>query len=560
MKHYSPIIAGMLLLLLSFCVWGQVSKASTEYENNDSFQEANDLLFSQNGSEQIISKVDSILEDRYDHDYYRINLDKPGKIDVKITDHQNTKFGVKLYLSANGSPEEDWHTSYNQHSTTNQIFSSGLDKGQYYIVVDYYDGEDEKVPYTLEVDYTPSQYYEKENNDNLAQANSVNLNQIYNGFADSSASDYYTFKVTDNGETNIKLLPSKSTKFSVQLYNASEERLEDWYTYYSEDTDMINIIDTGLSPGNYYLRIKAYDGDNYNVPYSFSVNFKKDAFFEKEPNDDMSQSDNLELNQVRRGTISSSSDIDYYRLNLKKNTSMGLYLTRPVDTRFGIRIFDQDGNYYEDSITNYGQGTNDRLSNVSLKAGTYFVKIYYYEGEHRKVPYTLKITERDTTPPPTPKVNAITDKHTVITGTGEPNTTILIKKGNTLFNSGKVGSNGRFSISIPKIKGGTSLQISNKDLEGNESRSVSIKVKDTTPPANPTVNKVTHSNVYISGKTEPSVKVVIKLGSKIIASGTSNSKGAYYIKIGKQKSGNSLSITAIDTSGNQSHATVIKVK
>ncbi|PGZ95539.1 hypothetical protein COE51_19770, partial [Bacillus pseudomycoides] len=59
-------------------------------------------------------------------------------------------------------------------------------------------------------------------------------------------------------------------------------------------------------------------------------------------------------------------------------------------------------------------------------------------------PYTT-VTVQDKTAPLAPKVNAITDKNTEVTGTAEANTLVYVKVGSTIIGRGKTDATGKFS-------------------------------------------------------------------------------------------------------------------
>ncbi|MEH7612194.1 Ig-like domain-containing protein, partial [Gottfriedia acidiceleris] len=111
-----------------------------------------------------------------------------------------------------------------------------------------------------------------------------------------------------------------------------------------------------------------------------------------------------------------------------------------------------------------------------------------------------------------------------------------------------------------KQKAGTVLSVVSIDKAGNSSATVQVKVIDKTPPKAPTVNKVSNKTKYITGKAEPGAKVVVKKGSTKIGEVTASSSGKFTIKLKSYlKTGTTLTITAVDKSGNVSHSTTIKV-
>ncbi|WP_186304299.1 Ig-like domain-containing protein, partial [Staphylococcus epidermidis] len=64
-----------------------------------------------------------------------------------------------------------------------------------------------------------------------------------------------------------------------------------------------------------------------------------------------------------------------------------------------------------------------------------------------------------------------------------------------------------FSVAIKKQKAGTKLQVYAVDKAGNKSDAVAVTVIDKTPPAMPTVSKVSNRDLKVSGKAEAGSKI-----------------------------------------------------
>lgn len=54
------------------------------------------------------------------------------------------------------------------------------------------------------------------------------------------------------------------------------------------------------------------------------------------------------------------------------------------------------------------------------------------------------VTVQDKTAPAAPKVNAVSDQDTKVTGAAEANSTVTVKVGTTTVGTAKAGANGRF--------------------------------------------------------------------------------------------------------------------
>jgi len=86
-------------------------------------------------------------------------------------------------------------------------------------------------------------------------------------------------------------------------------------------------------------------------------------------------------------------------------------------------------------------------------------------------------TVMDLTPPKKPTVSPVTTRSTVIKGTGEQYTTVIITKGSKELKRGTVTKKGTFAVNIPNQKNGTVLTVRLKDAGGNLSAPLVITVK-----------------------------------------------------------------------------------
>ncbi|PAD80575.1 hypothetical protein CHH57_24470, partial [Niallia circulans] len=71
-------------------------------------------------------------------------------------------------------------------------------------------------------------------------------------------------------------------------------------------------------------------------------------------------------------------------------------------------------------------------------------------------------------------------------------------------------------------------------------KEVVVKVVDKTAPSLSKVNSVSDSAISVTGKTEAKAAVIVKAGSKVLGKATADEKGAFKVKIAKQKAGTKL--------------------
>jgi len=173
-----------------------------------------------------------------------------------------------------------------------------------------------------------------------------------------------------------------------------------------------------------------------------------------------------------------------------------------------------------------------------------------------------KIIVTDEMPPAAPKVNAVSNTSTFVSGKTSANLQVKIKdKSNKVIASGNATNKGDFKITIKKQKAGTVLYVTATSKAKKESKGTKIVVKDDMPPAAPKVNSASNKSTVITGKTVAGLEVKIKNSSKkVIASGNANSKGDFKITIKKQKAGTALYVTATSKAKKESKATKLVIK
>jgi hypothetical protein len=167
----------------------------------------------------------------------------------------------------------------------------------------------------------------------------------------------------------------------------------------------------------------------------------------------------------------------------------------------------------------------------------------------------------DKTAPSAPVVAEVKDYDKVVTGRGEVGASVVVRQGTTIVATGKVDSYGKFVVQMNSAKkAGTILYVSLTDAAGNKSAATKVVVIDKTPPALPSVNKVTSRSSSISGKAEANAYVYVNVGTKVIVSTKANQFGTYAAAIAKQRAGTVLDVFAKDAAGNIGKSTRVVVK
>jgi VCBS repeat-containing protein len=161
----------------------------------------------------------------------------------------------------------------------------------------------------------------------------------------------------------------------------------------------------------------------------------------------------------------------------------------------------------------------------------------------------------DTTPPDAPVI-ALNPAGTQITGTAEPNSSILITNNNgEIVGRTTTDGNGNFVATLsPAQTNGQLISVVASDAAGNQSPAATVNAADTTPPQAPGNLQVADDGQSISGTAEPGSTVTIKgADGTVIGETTANGDGTFSTPISPaQTNGEVLTVIATDGSGNVS--------
>jgi Bacterial Ig domain/S-layer homology domain len=215
-------------------------------------------------------------------------------------------------------------------------------------------------------------------------------------------------------------------------------------------------------------------------------------------------------------------------------------------------------------------GTEELGTTVVKEDGTFNITIPLQKaGEKLTVTATdqagneseiQEVVVKDVTSPEAPVVKEVSDYSTEITGTAEAETTVSVKAGTKELGSTVVKEDGSFKIIIPVQLAGIKLTVIATDEAGNQSESLEIAVKDTTPPELPIVTEVTNQTSIITGIAETGSTVSVQNETGELGSSTVGEDGQFSISIPPQTVETKLIVKASDYAGNQSDLQEIIVK
>ncbi|MHA7139624.1 cell wall-binding repeat-containing protein [Rossellomorea arthrocnemi] len=381
-KVLTSLIFTGLILFISFSHYN-VAKAAGEVESNNTIQTATKLNLNTNYTGTIQSYDDV--------DYYKFNLSKAGNVTISADLVPEDGWRFEL-MDKNGNTYTEFISDYDSFVSGTEDVDVGLPAGEYYVkVVDQ--TYSVNVPYNFQVKFKESNYYEKEFNNTLQTANTVELNKSYEGSIQDvyGDADWYQFNLTKPGNVSFKIDRVVGSSWDVEILDGDGNTFTSVYTKYDNYANGQEVLDIGLPSGKYFIKIT---NNNYGTrtPYKFSVDFKDSNYFEKEFNNSLSTANQIEVNKQYQGVLQDKyGEADFYKFSIEKAGNTTIEVDRVVGSSWDFEVLDKNGNQYTEFHTQYdsyadGQATVD----LGLPAGEFFIKVTNYSGS-TGVGYKFKV-------------------------------------------------------------------------------------------------------------------------------------------------------------------------
>ncbi len=187
----------MLLITVLFGIFTVTACAASEYEPNNTKEEANYIY--------VNTDVVGNLSDSSDADWFMFSTWADGYISVNFEHEilQSTSGYWRLYVYQYDGVttvlnyNTYWVFAGNAAGKTSQI---GLEAGTYFIKIQYEPYKHSDVMYRFCINYTQTKYTELEPNSSMKSATPIAVNADYEGaLADSDDVDWYGFRLPTDG-------------------------------------------------------------------------------------------------------------------------------------------------------------------------------------------------------------------------------------------------------------------------------------------------------------------------------------------------------------------------
>ncbi len=358
-----------------------------------------------------------------DVDWYSFTLDEAKLINVDFGHEAFENTGVYWYVDI---LETDGTTSiYKQSITGNKDFSQTVDislpAGDYYLkITPYSEYTYSSMQYSFTLNSEVRENWEVENNDVKSKANVIDVNTIYNSnIKNSSDVDYFKFSTETDGYVSLDFLheaiESTSTYWKVIFYE-DDAVTEIHSMSIAGNKELTSTPNIGLPAGDYYVKIVP-NSSSYifttdlaeTVNTQLTVKFTESTVWETENNNSKSKANSLELATDKSGSISTSSDADWYKFEVTKDGTYNVNFNhKTIDDSYSywnMTVYEDDGVTKVDSCYVKGD-VEDTSLEVELTAGVYYIKAED-STSHSAIDYSVRVSEVSTTDTPDNPVNDI---------------------------------------------------------------------------------------------------------------------------------------------------------
>lgn len=364
-----------------------------ESEPNNEIKNANEI--------DVNVKYSGALKNEDDVDYYKLRLDKKGKIIIKLT-HPKIDEGGEFWITSLLSQQEDIRVEMRSSGRDAETKSSPVRvmPGVYYIKISRYHYSNEKYTMTVLFEEEDDSYENEPNDDLNSQAMTINLDKEYTGnLTTENDIDYYKFSISEKRKVWINFTHDKisgnSTFWKVSLFGDSDGSLLDFDS--SGENAKIISDSVRLPAGNYYIRINGYHWSD--LDYTFCVcSQQEEVDTENEDNGDYSSATPIVVGTSIIGNLQSKNDVDFYKFDLQNTSSIKVTFTHNrVDSGNVFWKFELYNVEFSDAIRNSEDNatigiSGDSPENIlsewnSLPAGTYYLKVYnnYYNNSDYEI-------------------------------------------------------------------------------------------------------------------------------------------------------------------------------
>lgn len=316
---------------------------------------------------------------------YTFTLSEAGKVKLSLQNNKDSEWHAEIYGKDVYPVYADVYTSTGTDGDKSQT-EVGLAKGTYYIKIKSKHMGAEN-PYSMKLEYTKKKNVEIENNDTLAAAALLPLEQTFSGsISKVFDEDYYKVIIPKNGQLKLSVKTDVPQDWTVTIRDKNEKWRGEWDFSKVPQENGYQTNKIGLSEGTYYL---SFQGEYARMPYELKTSFASTAeYYEEETNNSQTSATSMLLNKEYVGDLAYRLDRDYYKFTLPADGKVTFSFSQNANAKWKASILNANATIYSDD-------SKDRKKVASvptgLAKGTYYILVEDPKGTALKTPYTLKV-------------------------------------------------------------------------------------------------------------------------------------------------------------------------
>lgn len=345
-------------------------EANVELENNNTAQNATPVALN--------TPYSASLSSSKDVDFFTFMLNEACAVNVTLntsgSGSKSTLYAYAVYNAADGTRLASVSVPGNaQLSETGNLY---LAAGVYYVqVAKGSSSTNEEYVITVHVDQAG--FMEAESNDTQVTANAVPVNEdVYGSFSREGDIDFFAFTLDTDAviQPRFSFTPTDSSSKTYVLTILDSARHELLKVNIGGKESAKILAPLALPAGAYTVKLEnpRFVRQDYTLHI---VSMAVDAS-EHEPNDSAGLATVLNIGQARTGVLSSDADVDYYKLNFARQTTVTLRFSftqsTSTSTAFVLSI-EQNGK--TQWSTNVKGDSGSMEQQLQFPAGEYYLKV-----------------------------------------------------------------------------------------------------------------------------------------------------------------------------------------
>ena len=378
-----------LVLVMVLTMLPVTALALEDTEPNDTLPTAQEFA--------LCDTINGTIGAKKEVDWYKFTLAASGKVTFKMTSYMDA-YSMWLFDADGGELSEKWSKQADASTgmrTDSYVFH--LTEGTYYILVsgEYNEGnswnEYATGSYTIKTDYVNANATEKEDNDNIAQAEALPLfGSVMGQIALTDKNDFFKIELPASGKLVLDM-DAYLSYHCIVLFNEDGDELwaknnVQWDASAGKHHGSYSMH---LIAGTYYIKVTGeYNrGNSWNEfaygNYTLTTDFVNANANEVEPNDNLVQAQWVSPNKTYNGQIALNDKYDFFQFTLTREMDLTIDITAYLSYH-SLFLFNEDGDeiWAKQNIRRDDSAGEQHGSYVvHLAPGTYTLKI---TGEYNR--------------------------------------------------------------------------------------------------------------------------------------------------------------------------------